>query len=305
MLALADSTSGTISSANRALAPRRPLAEVTYEPGACICGARLPLGVRLGLRSRTRPVLEGRWCCGDKCLEARVAAAVKRETRKGSADKAHRHRLPLGLVLLSTGSVSHEDLRCALTRHHATGERIGDVLLREFGLSERKVAEALAVQWGCSVWDVRGVQPQTMARVAPRAVLERSSMLPLRIGRDGRLGVAFSHGLDAQAIFAMQRIHGRPVDAGLAPVSAWNEAQDRVLHAGGVPAEEITCADMADLQREAVKTLKKAQPVESRWARVHDLFWLRMWLEPAALPGGPAQAEDVCDAIFRLPIREG
>jgi hypothetical protein len=247
--------------------------------------------------------LDGRWCCGDRCLEARVAAAIKRENRKENIRKPHRHRLPLGLVLLSTGSVSHEDLRLALAMHYSTGERIGDVLTREFGLSERKVAEALAVQWGCSVWDVSGVKPDIMARVAPKAVLERCGMLPLRIGRDGRLGVAFAQGIDSQAVFALQRIHDRHVDAGLAPVSMWNAANERVLNAESIPAEEVSCADAPDLEREVVKALKKMQPVESRWARVHDIFWLRMWLEPVALVGGPAQTEDVVDFVFRMPLQ--
>ena len=34
----------------------------------CACGSPMPLGVRLHLRSRTRPVFEGRWCCSPACL---------------------------------------------------------------------------------------------------------------------------------------------------------------------------------------------------------------------------------------------
>jgi hypothetical protein len=95
------------------------------------------------------------------------------------------------------------------------------------------------------------------------------------------------------------------VDAGLAPVSQWKVAMERVENADSIPTEEVRCTDPADLKREVVKTVKKMQPVQSRWARVHDIFWLRMWLEPAALLGGPTHAEDVMDFVFRMPLQQG
>ena len=55
------------------------------------------------------------------------------------------------------------------------------------------------------------------------------------------------------------------------------------------------------MENSILRTLKRVQPVESRWARVHEFFWLRMWLEPAALAAGPQQTEDVMDLVFRMP----
>jgi len=128
-------------------------------------------------------------------------------------------------------------------------------------------------------------------------------MLPLRIRHNRRLGVAFGHAMDSQAIFALQRIHNVPVDAGIAPVSAWSAAHTLVLHADGVAAEEIDCDSIAEMERVAARTIQRLQPVESRWARVHDIYWLRLWLEPAALLGGPTQIEDVIDFVYRVPSR--
>lgn len=264
----------------------------------CLCGARLPLGVRLGLRSRNRPVFEGRWCCGAECTLARMEATVRREAGSGRGSRRHTHRMPLGLVLLSNGAVSREELTRALQVQAETGERIGDVLLRECAVTERQVAEALAVQWGCGVWDVAGAKEQ-MAAVAPRVVLERCSMLPVLCAKTGRLAVTFAQGVDAQGVYALRRIHDVQVDAGLAAASDWAEAHARMRMAAPV-AEEFVCRDEAVMAREAARMLQRAQPVESRGVRVHEMLWLRMWLEPAALAGGVMQAEDVVDCIFRL-----
>ena len=279
----------------------------------CACGSRLPLQVRLHLRSRTRPVFEGRWCCSPACLQARVTAAVRREVRTELKRRPHQHRVPLGLMLLSAGHVTQLALQHALQVQARTGERIGEVLTRECGVPERVVAEALAAQWSCPLWDVSGLLPSRMAALAPRAVLERGGVLPLRLSleagssvaslaSEGRLSVAFHSAIDPQAVFALRRMHDIAVDAGIAPVMQWAEAHRRLLGEEGVRCQEMDCADAADLERAVVRTLRRLQPVESRWARLHDLYWLRLWLEPAAMLGGPAQKVDVADFVFQLPV---
>jgi hypothetical protein len=279
---------------------RRVAAGMLRESLTCICGSRLPLQVRLGLKSRTRPVFEGRWSCSANCLSARVGQAIKREANRDASRRPHRHRIPLGLVLLSTGAITHEDLRHALAMQHGTNERIGEVLARECGLSERKIAEALATQWGCKFWSMAGIQDADMAAIAPRVILERTKMLPIRLCSDHRIAVAFTESLDAHATFALQRIHNVSIDTGIAPDSAWNKAQEVILSAEGVEVDEVECINTDELERTVSKTLQRLQPVETRWARVHDLFWMRSWLEPASLAGGPTHKEDVMDFIFRV-----
>ncbi len=278
----------------------------------CPCGARMPLQVRLHLRSRTRPVFEGRWCCSPACLEARVATAVRRETKREPVRRTHEHRIPLGLLLLSTGVISQDDLRRALQVQQSTGKRIGEVLTSECGVPERKVTEALATQWSCPMWNVSGAPMDGMAAVAPRAILQRTGTLPLRLlretrgsetasDRDHRLAVAYTDTIDRQAVFGLRWMHDMAVDAGVAPKTQWTEAHTHVLSTSGVAAEEIDCSSLADMESSIMRTLKRLQPVESRWARVHEFFWLRLWLEPAALAGGPRHTEDVLDLVYRMP----
>ncbi len=295
-----------------ALPGASPDARQALDLRPCPCGARMPLQVRLHLRSRTRPVFEGRWCCSPACLEARVATAVRRETKREPVRRTHEHRIPLGLLLLSTGVISQEDLRRALQVQQGSGKRIGDVLTAECGVPERKVTEALATQWSCPMWNVGGSRLDGMAAVAPRVILQRTGTLPLRLvhetsdgvqahGREHRLAVAFTDAIDPQAVFALRWMHDMAVDAGVAPKTQWAEAHAGMLNAQGVAAEEISCASLQEMEASILRTLKRLQPVESRWARVHEFFWLRMWLEPAAVAGGPHQTEDVMDMVYRMP----
>lgn len=278
---------------------------------SCTCGARMPLQVRFGLRSRTRPVFESRWCCGPACLQARIILAVRRESKREPVRRQHEHRIPLGLLLLSSGSITQDGLRRALEVQRGTGERIGEILSRECGVPERKVAAALATQWGCPIWEVNG-SLHRMAAVAPAAVLKRGGMLPLRLfhesrmddrafPRESRIAVAFAHAIDPQVVFALRWMHDVAIDAGVAPATQWADGHTRMLQAKGVVAEEMDCDGVAHMEAAIVRTLRRLQPVESRWARVHDLYWLRVWLEPAAVLGGPHQVEDVADFVYRLP----
>lgn len=268
--------------------------------GACLCGSRLPLQVRFGLRSRTRPVVEGRWCCSEQCLKARVASFVRRGLPKHSLRQEHQHRVPLGLLLLSQCAITQEQLRFARDHAECTGERIGTVLVQHCGLSEQRLVQGLAAQWGCTAWDVKGELPDGMACVAPYAVLRAAEMLPLRVHADGTISVAFADAPDAQAVFAIRRIHDRPVDAGIAPVSDFAVAVGNIKQQEAVPALEFDCQDEADLVRVITRTIQRQAPVESRWARLHDMVWVRMWLEASALAGGLQQTEDVMDFIFHL-----
>jgi hypothetical protein len=283
------------------------------EARPCACGSRMPLQVRLHLRSRTRPVFEGRWCCSTACLQARITVAVRREFRTESPRRAHQHRVPLGLMLLSTGRVTQAELQHALEVQCETGERIGEVLTRECGVTERIVAEALATQWSCPVWDVSGLMPERVVALAPHAVLKRGGILPLRLSshagsgvaslaREARLSVAFANSIDPQAVFALRKMHDIAIDAGIAPITPWSEAHGRLLETEGVRCHEMECSSASSMERAVVHHLRRLQPVESRWVRLHELFWLRMWLEPAALLGGPAQRNDVVDFVFHSPV---
>jgi hypothetical protein len=84
-------------------------------------------------RSRTAPVFEGGWSCSMACTIARLEAAIRRETEGRSAEPfTHRHRIPLGLVMLEQGWITSEQLRHALDAQKAAGQgKLGEWLVRQ------------------------------------------------------------------------------------------------------------------------------------------------------------------------------
>jgi len=65
----------------------------------CMSGWTMPW------RNRRRPIFEAQWGCSGRCVLALVRAAVRRELGDGDglSPTPHRHRVPLGLLMLAQG----------------------------------------------------------------------------------------------------------------------------------------------------------------------------------------------------------
>src|SRR5580658_2683415 len=94
-------------------------------------------------RNRRRPIFEGQWGCSGRCVLAMTRAAVERELGDGMESivaTPHRHRVPLGLLMLAQGWITHPQLRRALEAQRESGTgRIGDWLQSECGVEAEKV----------------------------------------------------------------------------------------------------------------------------------------------------------------------
>ncbi len=272
-----------------------------HAAGQCPCGERRPLSVLLGMRSSQRPQLEGRWHCRRACLQHTVKAMVTREFRTGAAGESRmRHRVPLGLILQTRGVITQQQLRDALIIQEQTGARLGDVLIRRFGVPESRIASALASQWNAPVWHLEESPEPRLLRIAPLAILRSSGMIPVRmIGR--RIHLASANSIDSALAFALERMHRTEVECGIASASTIDSAWNTLTLQAAPPAEEIRCTDVEELTRRMARTVEQLQPVESRAVRVGRRMWLRAWLEPAAATGGPLHTTDVVDYLFTLP----
>ena len=93
-------------------------------------------------------------------MRALVENAVERELGDGTPlePKQHKHRIPIGLLMLSQGWITQEQLRRALDAQREAGgkARIGKWLMQQCNLSEEQVTRALSMQWGCPVLSFSG-----------------------------------------------------------------------------------------------------------------------------------------------------
>ena len=250
-------------------------------------------------RSRSVPVFEGGWTCSTECTTARMIAAVNRElNRRGGVWERHRHRIPLGLLMLEKGWITQAQLRAALDAQRAAGTgRLGEWLVRHRAVSEIQVTRALSLQWGCPVLALEFHEPAHLAGVMPRLFLDAFGSLPLRAVAGNVLYLGFEESLDPVLALAVQRMNGLRVESGIVQGSLFRPAHSRMLDARFPPVELVEAASEGSGAYVLAQSIERNRPVASRLIRVHDCLWLRMWLRPqrGVLPDRDQVRDVICN----------
>lgn len=251
-------------------------------------------------RSRSAPVFEDGWTCSPQCTEHVVRTAVARalDGRGLSAEK-HRHRVPLGLLMLEHGWITLSQLRGALEgqRTNKAG-RLGHWLMAKEGVSEQLVTRALGLQWSCPVLPLEFHDPEAMSPLVPRLFIDAFGALPLRVAAGRLIYLGFEDRLDAALALALERMSGLRVESGLIIGSEFRAAHSRMLEARFPPVQLLEAASEPALVHALARAVERFKPVWSRLARVHDCLWLRMGRRPqtAAVPD-PSSIEDMICTI--------
>ncbi|MFP5227002.1 MAG: hypothetical protein ACLGXA_05190 [Acidobacteriota bacterium] len=228
-----------------------------------------------------------------------LARAVRREMNGGDTPQGSwSHRVPMGLMLIEQGRITPDQLESALRAQRREAEfgetpRLGEWLLRSGVLSEPALTRALSAQWNCPVLSLAAFQPSETAAVMPSLFSEIFDAVPVWSAGGGRLHLAFAGRLDRSLSYAVERMTGLPVAAGIARDSEFRRAQEKLLAGQGATVRHLEAADSWALVRAMTRWIEEARPVESRLVRVHDYYWLRIWRRR---PGpGPTSREDVED----------
>jgi hypothetical protein len=234
-----------------------------------------------------------------------VRAAVRRETGDGGANgpAQHRHRVPLGLVLLAQGWITHPQLQAALEVQRSRGGRIGERLVEDCGLEAEQITRGLSMQWCCPVLSASGFSPRAMALAVPRDFVEEFGLLPLRVAGGRILYLGFEDHLDAAAALALEQMSELKVESGLVPTEEYAAARRSLLECEGVPVKTAVVAEADSLAAKITAILEHKQPVASKLVRIHQYYWLRLWLESSAKSGSgtlPRDSEDVLDYVFTV-----
>jgi hypothetical protein len=234
-----------------------------------------------------------------------VQAAVRREL--GDAGKSttwspHRHRVPLGLMMLAQGWITQSQLQKALSAQREKGiGRIGEWLQSECGLESEQIMRGVSMQWGCPVLTTEGFSPESMSLVMPKVFIEKIGLLPLRVAGSRILYLGFSDRLDASAAFATEQMTELKVESGVVDAAQFETARGRLLACDGGDIRLETVEDKDTMTARITAILEQKQPIASRLVRVHQDYWLRLWLESGAIgriDSLPATREDVVDYVF-------
>jgi hypothetical protein len=229
-----------------------------------------------------------------------VKAAVARELSGQEPEPApHRHRVPLGLLLLSQGAITRAQLRSALARQRESGGRLGEWLQAEHGIEERAITRALGVQWGCPVLAVESHSPERVAALVPRLFVDAFGFLPLRPAGSALLYVGFEDRVDRCVGLAIERMTGLRVEAGVVDGRAYAAAHRRLLGTSFPPARMVEAEGADALGAAFARIVEEARPEEARVVRMRDYLWLRLWrryageasraVSFAGFPAGPVE----------------
>jgi len=251
-------------------------------------------------RSRSAPLVEGGWTCSAACTEERLKAVVARELDgRGTTVEKHRHRVPLGLLMMEQGWITARQLRGALQSQRENGAgRLGHWLVAREGISEQLVTRALGLQWSCPVLPLEAHDPEGLAPLLPRLFVDAFGALPLRIAAGKLIYLGFEDRLDPVLTLALERVSGLRVECGLVQGSLFQPAHTRMLRAVFPRVELLEAASEPALVRALARRVEHVRPIESRLVRVHDCLWLRMWSRPQTGPvPEPTSIQDVICTI--------
>ncbi|MBB5338553.1 hypothetical protein [Tunturiibacter gelidoferens] len=276
-----------------------------------VCGnSECESGWTMPWRNRRRPIFEGQWGCSGRCVLAMVRAAVRRELGDGGTSAVlspHRHRVPLGLLMLAQGWITHPQLQRALAaqRENGTG-KIGEWLLSECGVEAEQITRGLSMQWGCPVLTTEGFSPESMALVMPKVFVERFGLLPLRVAGSRILYIGFMDNQDASSALAIEQMTELKVESGVVEGAPFEAARSKLLACDGVETKLETAEDRDSMAARITAILEQKQPVAARLVRLHQDYWLRMWLESGTVGRAgslPVSHEDVKDHVFTIRVQ--
>ncbi len=126
------------------------------------------------------------WFCSADCFEEAVEVKFAQLlSTRVRLEETRRARMPLGLLLVSRGAITEEQLRTAVDRQRELGVNIGQAIQLLGFATQEQVTSAVAAQWGCPVFTIKSKSLPTNVRI-PRTLLELYGILPVHFAEAGR-----------------------------------------------------------------------------------------------------------------------
>ena len=223
--------------------------------------------------------LHGSVYCAPHCFEFAARQHFGRLCAAAFSAPPVRHRVPLGLLMISRGQLTNPQLRLALEAQRADGRhRLGEWLEKLGFATEQQVTVALARQWACPVLSPTATLDPTCTRLLPYCLLERSRMLPVQFVASTRtFHLAFCDGIDYVALYAIEQM----LDCHTQPCLATRSSVARTLRQLG---HERRPGDMlfegwrepSDLARITCGYVLKLGASDVRLMGCGDFIWARL-----------------------------
>jgi len=241
--------------------------------------------------------LRGSSYCAPQCFESAARKYFSAACAPVVAVSPVRHRIPLGLLMLSRGQLTYPQLRAALEAQQGSPyHRIGEWLEKLGFATEQQITAALGLQWACPVLAWRRPQDSGCARMLPYRLLEHFRMLPVQFVSSTRtFYVAFCDGIDYTALYAIEQMLDCRTEACLISRSSMDRELERMGHEardGDLLFESwhdpramahITCGYARNLGADEVRIVGCGEYIWVRLEAGRDLATL-LFRHPLAVP---------------------
>lgn len=220
--------------------------------------------------------VHGRRFCFPLCFEKELHRRFELRTPPSRRSRPP-HRVPLGLLMLSRGELSHEQLRRALEAQRQGGSgRIGEWIKKLGYAHEQQITAALAAQWSCPVLRKLPASPAECA--IPFQLLRRFQMAPVYYSCSTRvLHIAFAADIEYRALLAIEEILECKAEPCMADATSLNSMLAQIEEQGrGTDQlfEHVRGAD--EMTRIASGYAAKLGADDVRAAGCGEYIWVRM-----------------------------
>jgi hypothetical protein len=219
------------------------------------------------------------WFCGPDCFESFLYNAITEATSVRQVQEPRQaRRMPLGLLLVSRGVLTSDQLSVVRNKQTNEGMNLGEAV-QQLGLATaEQVTAAVAAQWACPVFPLAGRALTLPVRI-PRPLLAQYEMLPVHfLEAEKRLTIAFVSRVQYQVLSTIESVTG--FDAvpcfitadqyrRYLPPEASSTQDNEIIFDRPAPASEI-----AKLSRNYVTQL---DAIEVRFGICRDYLWMRVW----------------------------
>jgi hypothetical protein len=148
------------------------------------------------------------WYCGPDCLAAAAGMRFAELAGTNVLEMPHSPRLSIGLVMLSKGYLTDDQLRLAMAQSQLQGEELEAVLLRLGLANEKQLTAARAAQWGYPVLG-RERLGQVPEVDVPTTILQSCSAVPVHSSAAARrLLLGFVYRVDHSLLNSVEQITG-------------------------------------------------------------------------------------------------
>ena len=223
-------------------------------------------------------LLQGVFYCSRQCLETALTAQLARLYALPPA-AAPSNRIPLGLLMVARGWLTHEQVATALdAQRRSRCGQIGEWFEKLGFATAHQVTTALGLQWGCPVTFALDSDSHLPLGPIPLGILEAFQMVPLQfVSATNTIYIAFGQRVDHAALYAIERLldcRTQPCVAGRKAVAEElirmrQQARPREIEFG-------TMHDFAEIGRVSVSYMLRLGAEEARLGRVGDFIWLRL-----------------------------